>query len=32
VDPEHDLPPADLEEELGWQDKYNYCDAVSHYF
>ncbi|GAX81812.1 hypothetical protein CEUSTIGMA_g9240.t1 [Chlamydomonas eustigma] len=27
VDPEHDLPPSELEEELGWQDKYNYCDA-----
>ena len=28
VDTEDDLPPAELEEDLGWQDQYNSCNAV----
>ena len=28
MDEDNDLPPSDLEEELGWQDQYMYCDAV----
>ena len=27
VDAEVDVPPSELED-LGWQDKYNYCDVV----
>ncbi|KAG1663027.1 hypothetical protein FOA52_005718 [Chlamydomonas sp. UWO 241] len=27
TDAEEEMPPAELEEELGWADRYSYCDA-----